>query len=1165
MASLVFGAVGAVIGFWVGGPQGAAYGFAIGSALGGALFPGKLPDQTGPRLTDLKVQTSSYGGMIPICFGTIRIAGNIIWAANLIETENTTTQGGKGGPSQTTTSYTYSANFAVSLCRGPIAGVRRIWADSTLVYDLSDTNGSAQVASEASSITATFSSWESGVDQITDLAANFVIYRGTETQLPDPTMEAAIGVGLVPAYRGQAYVVFNGFQLQKYGNRIPNFTFEVAMEGASVFVVKKQLQTPVLVDPGTLFEIESHEIKYYDAKSFWSYKAYYKNSLSLPFVYFRVNQVLMDGTVTAPDVGFSNMFMWDPTELLNEIYPPYDVYGGQPYLGTGYSPISYQTDVEGHIFGFIAINALTGGLGSVRPPLQTMMGVKIILMDNQGSMTGTIFNVPDLSWPTANPSQFPIGSDVNALDAEIQGIAIRSGQRLFIGQRYSKGTKAFYVYNLQLGSDFFPNPWQTLPGVLNKCIAAIGIYGNVLYMITSTNYHFLLDSTPFTGDNWVIEGYDTTSMALVSTLATTLSGLLPVQAMTVEGSDSFTIIQLNSVPTFSGPVPSTVWHVSSAGKEALSAYTMPFHGSIVDPNFPGNFICEAKRVNGGLWTSSNGYTELVGSSFTVNTVPLSSIVTYLNEETDNLTSADIDVTQLTDPVNGYVISTQNTIRSGLDQLQQAFFFDGIESDSKIKFIKRGAAAIVDIPYDELAAHAVSDQLPDILSETRQQEVELPKVLNVTFLNFDADYETGTQQSRRTAVEAGQSNTLALAIAMTTTTAKQIADASMMGTWVARTSYAFQTSYKYAMYEPTDIITIGPNTIRITQKDEAGGLIKWQGVAEKSITYSQPALGVPAPSVRQTIYFVPHTYLQLLDIPMLRDADNDPGFYFSASGSTGGSWPTAMLFRSTDGGANYGQAGKMPLAAPSGAASNVLGNFLSGNIFDQINSVNVKLNSGALSSLTELAILNGANACLLGQEIVQYKSAVLNVDGTYTLSGLLRGRQGTDWAMSTHAANERFVVLDPISTFRFYDTLADIGLAFKYKGVTLGDSVTASNTASFTNTAQSLKCYSPVLLGGGRNAGHDVVINWVRRTRVDGTWRDSADVSLGELTESYDVEVWDSTYATLKRTFAALSSPTVTYTSANQVTDFGSNQTTVYLRVFQNSATVGRGQPLQGTV
>ena len=50
---------------------------------------------------------------------------------------------------------------------------------------------------------------------------------GTEDQLPDPTIESYEVAGTVPGFRGLAYIVFNDFQLAKYGNRIPNFRFEV--------------------------------------------------------------------------------------------------------------------------------------------------------------------------------------------------------------------------------------------------------------------------------------------------------------------------------------------------------------------------------------------------------------------------------------------------------------------------------------------------------------------------------------------------------------------------------------------------------------------------------------------------------------------------------------------------------------------------------------------------------------------------------------------------------------------------------------------------------------------------------------------------------------------------------------------------------------------------
>ena len=72
--------------------------------------------------------------------------------------------------------------------------------------------------------------------------------------------------------------------------------------------------------------------------------------------------------------------------------------------------------------------------------------------------------------------------------------------------------------------------------------------------------------------------------------------------------------------------------------------------------------------------------------------------------------------------------------------------------------------------------------------------------------------------------------------------------------------------------------------------------------------------------------------------------------------------------------------------------------------------------------------------------------------------------------------------------------------------------------------------------------------------------------LGEDAQSYEVEIWDSaSYTTLKRTLTGLTSATATYTSAQQVTDFGSNQATLYLKIYQLSATVGRGTALTASV
>ena len=103
MATLTLQSAGAVASNTVGGPIGAFIGQQLGAFIGGkidnAIFgPLKLKPHEGPRIEDLAVQTSTYGKMLPIIYGTIRIAGNVIWAQPIKETRVTTavTAGGKG-------------------------------------------------------------------------------------------------------------------------------------------------------------------------------------------------------------------------------------------------------------------------------------------------------------------------------------------------------------------------------------------------------------------------------------------------------------------------------------------------------------------------------------------------------------------------------------------------------------------------------------------------------------------------------------------------------------------------------------------------------------------------------------------------------------------------------------------------------------------------------------------------------------------------------------------------------------------------------------------------------------------------------------------------------------------------------------------------------------
>lgn len=208
MATLILTAVGTAI----GGPLGGAIGALIGQQVDTAILGS--PTREGPRLKDLSVQTSSYGAALPLHFGTMRAAGTVIWATELVEHRDTQ-GGGKGRPSITT--YTYTASFAVALASRPIGGIGRVWADGNLLRGAA---GDLKAGGEMR------------------------IHTGLGDQAVDPLIAQAEGISQCPAFRHTAYAVFEDLELADFGNRLPSLTFEVfADEGGCTLA---QIVTAIL-------------------------------------------------------------------------------------------------------------------------------------------------------------------------------------------------------------------------------------------------------------------------------------------------------------------------------------------------------------------------------------------------------------------------------------------------------------------------------------------------------------------------------------------------------------------------------------------------------------------------------------------------------------------------------------------------------------------------------------------------------------------------------------------------------------------------------------------------------------------------------------------------------------------------------------------------------
>lgn len=203
MATLVLGAVGASLGGSLGGSvlglSGAVLGRAIGATVGRAIDQAVLGQGAEAveqgRVDRLRLTSASEGAAIPRVYGRVRLSGQVIWATRFRENRETTGGGGKGtpkAPKQTT--YSYSVSLALALCEGRIRRVSRVWADGVEI------------------------AWDS---------LQIRVHDGADDQLPDALIEAVEGAASAPAYRGTAYVVLEDLDLTRFGNRVPQLTFEI--------------------------------------------------------------------------------------------------------------------------------------------------------------------------------------------------------------------------------------------------------------------------------------------------------------------------------------------------------------------------------------------------------------------------------------------------------------------------------------------------------------------------------------------------------------------------------------------------------------------------------------------------------------------------------------------------------------------------------------------------------------------------------------------------------------------------------------------------------------------------------------------------------------------------------------------------------------------------
>lgn len=994
--------VGAVIGFAIGGPVGMQIGALLGGLAGSLLDP---PKYEGPKLTDLKLMRSEYGTPIPIIFGTMRIAGNVIWQTDLNEHQQRS--GGKGGPENTT--YTYSCSFAIMLCEGPIDHIVEVYADGRLLWPSEDDGFS------------------------------FTLYKGTEDQLPDPTMEAELGVGEVPAHRGYAYVVFTDLGLEDFGNRLPQLQFVVA-------TVDRTTGPITLLSQNTLTS--------------WPDKL----------------------AITSWQTDWaSNPVLENPTGTTGPL---------AAYIAPIGPTVKNCVPVGDHVYADGSRAELWYAYGAA----ETVGGGNVIRLSRGRQIGGS-------DW--AEEVGIPLGVHVGAVACSVDGLTT-------------------LVFTRPSGSSEAGTDIDTWHRVINGAVVATGTVSPTL-------------STASIGiGNRSVYGAQTSCI--------------------LENSGDIVWAVIGNVPWTLGPhdgMALRILSIDSLGNFAFDAASDYGYPLPTGSRRPSLYITEEGYCGVITGNTTSLFTRLGPD----NELTYGDIVSALSART-TLDPSEYDTSALTDVCKGFQISSNMEVRNAIQPLRQANFFDAVERDGVIVYVKRGGASVVTIPDDDLAARPDGSEAPALRRLVRKQEAELPKRVTVDFIDASFDYQKGSQYAERLVTGSESLTTLALPISLTNQEAKSIAGSHVWGAYQERENFTWWTGREYAKYEPTDVQTVQGLALRVESKKEThDGVIEWSGVISRADLYglvNQPALpGPPTPPGQEPPRARAATELVILDIPLIRDDDLANGPYVAMGPAMAGKWTGASLFKSADAGTTNTEVATSSIPAAIGTTTAALGDYLGGNTFDEINTVEVVLSNTdiTLESATELAVLNGANTYAIGHELVQFKNATLTAPGTYTLSGLLRGRRGSEWAISGHSAGDVFAEpqIDMASPY------SELGSARLYKAVSFGKPIASVAGETFTNQGVRLKPYAPTQIGGGAGgagaAATDITINWIPRALVGGSWRDFVGPPTVQTTATV-LEIRNASYSLVARVveIPAGSEPTFIYTAAMQTADFGALQETVYCTV-----------------
>jgi hypothetical protein len=1121
----------------------------------------ETPDQVVDKgkTNEFKLGESRYGKMIPFGYGTVRVPGNVIWAAEIEEEKETTTSnsGGKGiGATQKTTNvtWTYYASFAVAFGEGVAFKITKLWADTKVIYE--NFGGTAQG----------------------DL---FRFYSGDEDQKPDPLIIDAKGAENTPAFRGLTYAVFERLNLRDFGNRIPAITAEIVYEGTTNsgsiddgIEVTEGEDTNVAMRLSTMVADYTRGVVYGQRNS--GGDTIYALSMG--------SQQIVD--TLAPGVaGFKLQGLFEPEgHLIGNV-------SGRPYIinaNTGaveFSGVTGETRFFGqcaqayaiqdgvrrdliltvdrrstnsiaHTFGrnlndeFVFVTSLgvssDNSIVEVSNPINLESGAMLVSFCRKISATRSANSYFKIFINTDGGTALEDRGSVYSDESELSGINTSemwrhpptlgyhtpSGEILTVHQGFSP-TPAF-AYKVVLGESRF--------ALLKK----------ILWGVTFDD-----DDFPETLLGWQVfnkQGYNER-----------LSGNTYIMA----GGDNITAGVLNLI-------------------------TGDFSTIKRDPGFN----TPSMTSQSGFYDGQEGVVYTLGTNQSLNKIQLTTarkessaaqITIDLLQRAGLEPWTDIAVTSnAVFPIQGYLCDDGSSVREYITPLAELFRFDLVESDGLIKIRKRTGvheASITEAGFIEQEENYV---------ESRVQEAEIPHTIEIEYTEREGNYDSSVQRASRargevTTMQSNRKEEYKTVMVLDGSLVAKQAEILLSTAWLERTSYTFSTTWRYINLDVGDVVRITFNTGALVdcriEKMVIGADLTIEFTVRVVEEEQFTSVKAKSPTIIKTRRppIIEKAKAHYLDIPLLSPNDDDNRRthtqYFAASPYKENSrWEGSLLYDMTPDPVEFLKA--VQNETPWGFLKTNPQAVADPFITQETGEMNIRVVSGIdkFSSCSYPQLMDGYNLCAIesvinttngaqqGWELLQFQTVTPLSDSELKLSILLRGRKGTETFINHIPATggRRILLLNSrsyYSKFQMPITATNAKFGFVTERELL-------NQALVTETPiyrRSLMPYAPTAIKTD-NIGGNINFSWERRSRtgnddlLDGTDTEALEESASlydiVITEGFVSGVWQ--YLTVPRQITDLTTTTYQYNNMTILSDFTAVPTRLRFYIYQKSTQVGRG-------